>query len=215
MTHPIKWEFEFEIHNLAEAKSIVSDLDEKERELLLEALNIKWDKKDKIEQKESLKKSLEFEKDTFKIDSTWWEIPTEGKFAWKWVKVNPAWDVTEDLTTWEQIFIDYDKFLEYVAADKWCTIQEVEKKYLMTKEEFKEKMKDMPDGSAEYKEFYNKDIEGHLAGYWSPDSEEFYEVGERSNIWLADGYNAGFHAGEWDRDGSNKLFGFSGRLLKN
>ena len=85
----------------------------------------------------------------------------------------------------------------------------------MTKEEFKEKMKDMPRNSAEYKDFYNKEIKGHLAGFWVPRDKRFYGVGERSNVWLVGGNGAGFHADEWYQIGIYKSFGFSGRLLKN
>ena len=215
MTPSIKWEFEMEINNSDQAKSIISTLNGKEKKLLLEALNTGEENSEKTEQKESLEKSLEFEKDTFKIDSTWWKEPTEGKFAWNWVKVNPAWDVIENLETGEQLFIDYDKFLGYVAEEKWCTPQEVEKKYLMTKEEFKEKMKDIPKHSDRYKDFYNNDIKGHLAGYWNPSNKRFFGVGGRSHMWVVDGYDAAFGAGGWFQFDSCKSFGFSGRLLKN
>ena len=166
-----------------------------------------------FEEKESSKKSLEFEKNTFRIDSTWWKVPTEGKFAWKWVKVNPKGDVVEDLKTGEQYFLGYRNFLKYVAMDKWCAEREVEEKYLMTKEEFIEKMNGM--SPEEYKDFYNKEIRNHLGGHWDPVTENFYGVGEVSNIWLVDGDNAEFSAHGFYSDSGNELFGFSGRLLKN
>lgn len=48
---------------------------------------------------------------------------------------------------------------------KNCSKEEVEKKYLMTVDEFKEKMKDKPSGSEEYKKFFNKEIASHLSGW--------------------------------------------------
>ena len=74
----------------------------------------------------------------------------------------------------------------------------MKKRYLMTRDEFKEKMKDKPDGSEEYKKFFNEEVNGHLAGYRSPNNETFYDVGGRSNVWLVGGSRANF-----DRHRSN------------
>ena len=41
---------------------------------------------------------------------------------------------------------------------KNCTLEEIESKYLMTKNEFEEKMADKPDNSKEYKKFFNQEI---------------------------------------------------------
>ena len=158
---------------------------------------------------------LNFGKKTFKIDGTWWKTPTEGKFAWKLVKVNPAWDVTQDLKTWEQVFIDYDKFLDHMATNIWCTPQEFEAKHLITKKDFLEKMGDKPSDSAEYKAFYDDEgFENSLAGYWSSDDNKFHGIGKRCNVWLAGGDNVGFNKDWWDLDNNNKSSGFSGCLLK-
>jgi len=85
----------------------------------------------------------------------------------------------------------------------------------MTVDELKEKMKDKLSGSEEYKKFFNDEVKGHLAGYWFPHYERFYGIGERSDVWLAGGNNAYFRQDKWSRDGDDRNYGFSGRLLKN
>ena len=85
----------------------------------------------------------------------------------------------------------------------------------MTVDEFKEKMKDKPNNSEEYKKFFNQEVQNHLAGFWDTVSEKFYYVGEYSCMWLAGGGNADFM-----QDGSycynyDRYYGVSGRLLKN
>ena len=69
----------FVITTAQQADSIVEALNEQERQKLLDALNKKMrtnkEKKEsqKKESKETLTKSLEFEEDTFKIDSKGWK----------------------------------------------------------------------------------------------------------------------------------------------
>lgn len=164
---------------------------------------------------ETITKSLEFEKDTFKIDSKWWK-ETIIKW-WRKVKTNWIWDVLEYLdgdAKWEQIFITYDAFIREVCKAKNCNKEEVEKKYLMTTHEFEEKMKDKPSGSEEYKKFFNDEIKGYLSGYWHP-IEEDYGVGKLSNVWLSGWFNAYFDQNESDWSYNGTDLGFSGRLLKN
>jgi hypothetical protein len=48
--------------------------------------------------------------------------------------------------------------LREVCKAKNCSPQEAEAKYLMTLEEFKQKMADKPDNSEEYKKFFNKEV---------------------------------------------------------
>ena len=178
------------------------------------------EKTEKKESKETLTKSLEFEKDTFKIDSKGWkeekrDVYGKGKMK---VKVNATGDVVEYLegdAKWEQIFITYDAFIREVCKAKNCSREEAEKKYLMTRDELKEKMKDKPDGSEEYKKFFNDEVKGHLAGYWDPNDKEFYDIGERSNVWLAGGISADFDPDTWYRYSLIRSYGVSGRLLKN
>ena len=205
---------------VAKQKKLLGD---KEAELatMSEEYWEKFEKKsEKKESKETLTKSLEFEEDTFKIDSKGWKEEKRdvyGKGQMK-VKVNATWDVVEYLewpAKWEQIFITYDAFIREVMKAKNCSKEEVEKKYLMTVDELKEKMKDKPDGSDEYKKFFNKEVKDHLAGYWHPDDKRFLNIGARSNVWLAGGNNALFHQNFWTRSHNNRHCGFSGRLLKN
>ena len=86
----------------------------------------------------------------------------------------------------------------------------------MTGEEFKQKMADKPDNSEEYKKFFNEEVNLHLAGYWDPYGERFWDVGERSSVWLAGGNSAHFYNNTtWDRGNNSRNDGFSGRLLKN
>jgi hypothetical protein len=61
----------------------------------------------------------------------------------------------------------------------------------MTEEEFEKKMKDKPEGSEGYKNFFNKEIK-HPAGYWDYIGKKFYDVGEDYCIWLAYGRTATF-----------------------
>jgi hypothetical protein len=98
---------------------------------------------------------------------------------------------------------------------KNCSKEEVEKKYLMTIDELKEKMKDKPSNSEEYKKFFNKEVNGHLAGYWPPNNKTFDRLGARSGVWLAGGDNADFDQNGWYRSNDSRSYGFSGRLLKN
>ena len=186
-------------------------------------------KDDSKESKETFVKSLEFEPDTFKIDSTDWievtkknskDHPEIEKFIDKWVKVkvNATGDVVEYLewsAKWEQLFITYDAFIREVMKSKNCTQEEVEAKYLMTVDEFKQKMEDKPDNSEEYNKFFEQEVKWHLAGYWNPDSKGFYDIGDRSDMWLAGGDGAGFNESRWFRDDGNRDYGFSGHLLKN
>jgi len=84
----------------------------------------------------------------------------------------------------------------------------------MTRDELKEKMKDKPSGSEEYKKFFNEEVNGHLAGFWNSYNEGFSNVGERSNFWLAGGNNASFNQYRWNCNYC-RHFGWGGRLLKN
>jgi hypothetical protein len=116
----------------------------------------------------------------------------------------------------EQLFIDYNSFIKHVAEAKNCSIEDVETKYLMTIQEFRQKMADKPKGSEEYKDFYNKEISGKEAGYWGSTRQRHCILDNRcSNIWLSGGLNIKFYDTEWDRNDCAKEYGFSGRLLKN
>jgi len=166
------------------------------------------------ESKEVAKKSLEFEEDTFKIDSTGWkeEVRTVDWEKQK-VKVSPQGDVLEYmewLAKGEQLFITYANFINYVAQAKGCSIQEAEQKYLLTREELQKKMKGI-----DYTAFYNSQIKGHLAGFWGPNDGRCSAVGERSGVWLAGGHTAAFAQHNWSNYTHYASFGFSGRLLKN
>ena len=208
---------------LEEFRKLDPELDEQD----LRAL-IMW-KADTKESKEVAKKSLEFEENTFKIDSTNWigatkknskDHPEIEKFIDKWVKVkvNATGDVVEYLewsAKWEQLFITYDAFIREVMKSKNCTQEEVEAKYLMTVDEFKQKMEDKPDNSEEYNKFFEQEVKWHLAGYWDPSTKGFYNIGARSSLWLAGGDNADFIENEWGRNDNSRGYGFSGRLLKN
>lgn len=181
------------------------------------------------ESKETFVKSLEFEPDTFKIDSTGWVEATKKnlanhpeieKFIDKWVKVkvNATGDVVEYLdgpAKWEQIFITYEALIREVMKVKNCTQKEVETKYLMTVEEFKKKMEDKPNNSEQYTKFFNEEIKWHLAGDWDPGYNAFTNDWSRSTMWLAGGNNAYFNKITWDRGHFNRHHAFSGRLLKN
>lgn len=203
-----------EINSIEDAKEALQTwkISEERAEFIAQALLLT--KEPQKESKENLTKSLEFEKDTFKIDSTWWK---RVKKWWRNVKINDTGDVTEYLDwdqKWEQIFITYDAFIREVCKAKNCSKEEVEKKYLMTMDEYKQKMKVIDEAWA-YNEFYDKEVKDHLAGSWIPDNETFYNVGERSHVWLVGGKHATFIQNTWYRYNSNSSFGFSGRLLKN
>lgn len=194
---------------------------------------------EKKESKEIFTKSLEFEKDTFKVDSKWREEVTKKsakknpflqKFLNKGIKIkaNKEWNIVEfmeDTLHWhwnlvckagEQLFIDYDIFIREVKKFKNCSTQEVEEKYLMTDDELKEKMKDKPSGSEEYEKFFDEEIKDHLAGYWgNTDDWRFYNVGVWFYVWLVGGSVAGFGRNRWGQDKRGRNYGFSGRLLKN
>ena len=237
MTPPNNRSFEWEIKTEQQADSIVEELNEEERKMLLDALNKQmWTKKDMKETKEIFTKSLEFEKETFRISSEWWEEVTKEtakknsalkKFLDKWIRVkaNITWDVVEYMEDkingnlkckkWEQIFITYDAFISEVKKAKNCTQEEAEKKYLMTIDELQEKMKDKPSGSEAYKKFFNEEVNGSLAGYWDPTNKPFSYIGVRSHVWLVGGNTAYFSQHIWNWNYHNRYFGFSGRLLKN
>ncbi len=214
----------------------VGDSKKVKKEDIQDAVDFFYGKSERQESKEIATKSLEFEKDTFKISNDGFEEvtaktaknnPALQKFLDKGIKVkaNTAWDVVEymeDKVNWdlvckkgEQIFITYDAFIREVCKAKNCSKEVAESKYLMTIEEFQEKMKDKPDNSEEYKKFFNEEVNGRLAGYWDPDNKEFCDVSGRSGIWLVGGDSAGFDQDEWDCSDSGRDYGFSGRLLKN
>ncbi len=220
----IKWFFNTEIITDKQAVSIVKKLNENEREKLFSALKKDIDINFGKESKEKKEKSLEFEKDTFKIDSTLWEEPDYGIFKGKKVKVHPKWNVVEYLEDyirdgelikkWEQIFINYDNFISHVAEQKKCSIEEAEEKYMMTEDEYKQKMRSI-DRAWIFHDFYIREIKEHLSGYWYPDREKFDDLGRWANFWLVGGSHA--IIGKYWRDciSHNRYFGFSGRLLKN
>lgn len=220
-------------------------LSDDEKRILFEALNTEiWKNKDLgpvKESKETLVKSLEFEDDTFKIDSTWRkEISIKDDSIFNMVppfslisrftdvfsdknfkiKMNEKWDVIECLNwskKWEQFFLTYEAFIRELTKTKNCNQEEAESKYLMTIDEFSQKMEDKPYSSEEYKKFFNEQIKTHLVGCRDPSSKEFCDVDSHSFIRLAGGNGAGFNDSRWfyfDKDfyGSN---GLSGRLLKN
>ena len=186
-------------------------------------------KTEKKEAKEKVEKSLEFEKETFKIDSADWREATKeeaeqnrllNKFVGKSpkVKVNATGDVVEYIeweAKWEQLFITYDVFLREVCKAKKCSPEEAEAKYLMTLEEINHKMADKLSDSESYKKFFNEEINHHIAGSWHKFTEEFYGISERSHVWLAGGNTANFNYTEWNQTNDNRNCGFSGRLLKN
>lgn len=214
MTPPIEW---IEIRNSKKAESVVSKLDVEEKEFLLKALESEKKQEGK-ESKETATKSLEFEKDTFKIDSTWWEQEKRVIFN-RWeedVKVNPEWDVIEH--EGEQIFLTYDAVIREVMKSKNCSKEEVEKKYLMNFDEFLEKMEDKPSGSEEYMKFFNEECKDHLAGgYWSTSDGRKWIMNHREtfNMWLTRGCDATFAYGKWYAHYNWKKDGHSVRLLKN
>lgn len=223
----------FEINKENASKILQSDafknLTGKELGILFKEKTEEIWKTDKKESKETATKSLEFEKNTFKIDSKGWkevtnkdkDDPILGKFVWKKpkVKVNATWDVVEYLewpAKWEQIFITYDAFIREVMKTKNCSQKEVEEKYMLTIDELKEKMKDKPTDSKNYKKFFNEECNGHLAGYRHPDTKLFYAVGEQSSIWLVGRLYADFiQNNRWYSGYNHGGYGFSGRLLKN
>jgi len=167
-------------------------------------------------------KSLEFEADTFRIDSTnrKQEIRKVNGHD-TLMKVSPAWDVIEYLEyfknkRWEvtckrgeQLFIGYDNFIKYVAQAKWCSVPQAEQRYLLTREELRTKMSQI-----KYKEFYEQEIKWHLAGFWFVIFKRCFFVGTRSDIWLAGGDYAWFNQHIWYYFFRYASFGLSGRLLK-
>lgn len=221
------------------------------------ATSFQNEKTDSVESKEIFVKSLEFEPDNFKIDSTWWKEVTKAdrnnpilrKFI-HWlglyevkprIKVNDTCDVIEYLEDilvdehlldnfyyqdkvidwnilckkWEQIFITYDAFVREVMKVKNCNQETVEQKYLMTRDELKEKLKNKRPRTQEYKKFFNEEIRWCLAWVWLG-WVGLYHVWQSLYIWLAAWDNAEFDD-IWviveDDDYPNN--GCSGRLLKN
>lgn len=190
---------------------------------------------DAQESKEVAKKSLEFEENTFKIDSTGWTVATELNSKQnpilhsfinprRIVKVNWTGDVLEFLdwpAKWEQLFISYDAFIREVMKAKNCTQEEIETKYLMTTDEFQEKMANKPDNSEEYTSFFNKEISPVLPWYKNPANGRFNGVGECQIIRLSHGWVGSFLGtrayASYPREleSIEDLGGFSGRLLKN
>lgn len=189
-------------------------------------------KTQKKESKEIFTKSLEFEWDTFKVDTTWWNEKTRGFYIWKMkCKLDSDQFIIEyfdenfDIfnVKWEQIFITYSIFVREVMKAKNCSKEEVEKKYLMTVDEFKEKMKDKPSDSDEYKEFFNKEIASHLSGWTLQYDATVSDVWDVSVVWLAGGSQVVFYPDKFvirEVDGSHSYYPYykqwcSGRLLKN
>ena len=62
----------------------------------------------------------------------------------------------------------------------------------MTVDEFKEKMRDKPNNSDKYRMFFDKEIKGHLSGYWDPTDHTFTHLNRFSEIRLVGGNNASF-----------------------
>ena len=136
------------------------------------------------------------EDQNLKVNSDWREVK---EFSWyvKWekteikAKVNTEWDIREYVSwvpkelIWEQLFT-YNAICRLGLEKRLPTFDDIK----------------VLDSSV-------------LAGYWDPNDKKFYDIGERSNVWLAGGSNANFAQNAWGRDGDNGNLGFSGRLLKN
>lgn len=120
-----------------------------------------------------------------RVDSTWWKQLKDSN----WIKylINPEWDIRE-INEWNY---KWEQYFTYNALIRlWL------EKRLPTYEDIKGL--DNPI----------------LAGYWYPYNEKFNHIGERANVWLAGGDDAGFYQNEWGRLNNTRNFGFSGRLLK-
>ncbi len=193
----------------------------------------------KVIQTESIekeKKTPEFEKETFRIDSSgadWHEVtdkdstnPFLKKFvnAGKKIKANEAGDVVEYLDgdeKWEQIFIDYPLFIEKLINTPWTKYtgmskQALEEKYILTKQKAILMAWDPWVPSEKYDTFRKTNIQKkQLAGCWHPDGEEFCCVGEISFVWMVGGGCAAFTQYGWSCRTDCSAFGFSGRLLKD
>lgn len=106
MVPPIKWNFEVNINTPEQAENLIENLNEKEKTMLLDALNKKmWlseNSKNMAEQKETLP---ELEKENFRVKDTADRkvIDTE---IWR-MKEHPQWgvrEITEGKYKWEQLF---------------------------------------------------------------------------------------------------------------
>ena len=130
-----------------------------------------------------------------KVNSDWREVK---EFTWyvKWeetqikCKVSPEWDIRE-YVSWVPQELIWEQLFTYSAICRlWL------EKRLPTYDDIK-----VLDSSV-------------LAGYWSPLNKKFYDIGERSNVWLAGGFNANFVQNDWGRGNDDRSYVFSGRLLK-
>lgn len=211
---------------LKEIKSQIDQLSLEERVELLKYLEIEktttWDiahNLRNLNNREGDIESLEFQNENFKIDSSnWREVEAWVNGFRKKMKISPQGDVRE-YVNWsqkgEQIFFDYQKFVNYVAESKGCSAHEVECKYLLTVDGLQEKMKGLITGSEKYQQWAISNIKRKdLAGY-GKSNFSFCDVDARSNIWLVGGCYAYFSLSRWDYIPTKSLFGFSGRLLKN
>lgn len=137
----------------------------------------------------------QLENNNLRVNSDWRKVK---KFTWyiKWkenkitCKVSPEWDIREYISwvpqelIWEQLFT-YDAICR-LGLEKRLPIYD------------------------DIKQLDNVS----LAGYWSPNGKEFNDIGERSDVWLADGNIANFNQIKWHRNKNYRNCGFSGRLLK-
>lgn len=135
---------------------------------------------------------MEWEEETFKIDSTDWKVELRKEQCYNdnikeiKVKVSPAGDVFEFISgpaKGEQLFVKYENFLNYLAQAKGCTPAEAEMKYLMTRDEFSEKIKQIKASEGGYKAFLEKEIKNHQAGCWNSQMKCF-RTGDSWAIWL-------------------------------
>ena len=175
-------------------------------------------KEETDESKENVDGSLELEQDTFKIDSTGREeMKGEGyQHPRVRIKVHANKDVIEYMD-WdakgEQLFT-YDALIREVSKAKNCSKEDVEKKYLMTEKAIEDEMKDKEFNSKEYKEFYEKEFSKHLAWFCHGETEEFINIGESSNTWLAGKCVVYFDVRTWYLEECSGDFYFSVRLRK-
>ena len=161
-----------------------------------------FDKHEKKESKE-ITKSLDFEDHLFKIDSSdndlWEDVYAEQGRAQVKIKIKKTWDVVEylDLSefndspiyhnnrAWRQVFVDYNNLINYIAENKDCSIEDVEKEYLITEDELKWKINVMTKD--EYESFYTVLFNNCKVPVFSWETTWIYDRWFDIYIWLSGG----------------------------
>lgn len=230
MVPPILWysNEKVEIKTKDQAELLLKDVSEEEWEILLDVLNEKfWEETEKVDAKEIVIKSFEFEDKNHreKSDNTR-KRKTEEARIWSGkefedreveVIINPEGDIKEYVSGVPAELVGEQLFNVHARRRLWLL-----NKLPPSRESIEEMINTQPwkDQDEKYTNFYNKNIKNNkknnLIGFWKGDNQRFEGVNQWMYCWLHDDRYARFDENGLAWGNANTASDFlSIRLLKN